>query len=153
QTDVNKWQLVDLGEISVPARASGQEPVPTQWVGVVAGGASGLTPVSSHGLQVGALMLLNLDHSPGLMRTAGAGGNGRTMYDTFERFQYDGVSEYYGEKLGAEPISDGGAVWREMRGYFGAVGGVIYSAASAVALSQVYVPTANASAIAALGSG
>lgn len=83
QTDPNRWQLVDLGEVNVPARASGMEPVPTQVIDLVAGGAPG-AQIQSNGtraLRTQGLVLLPLDRSAGLMLTRG--GADSLFADTF----------------------------------------------------------------------
>lgn len=73
QVDGARWGLVDLGEIQVPERRAGQESVPTQYVEIRGGGASGNTINASPALEVNRLIYLPLDESPGVLRTQGAG--------------------------------------------------------------------------------
>jgi hypothetical protein len=156
QTDAAKWQLVDIGEISVPARASGQEDVPTQYLDLIAGGASNALPVATYALQTGALFLLNLDHSPGLLRTTGAGGRAAAMSDAFGRLDA-------GVWLSDSLNSDGGHTWNVVRGKLGGIytfdmaqAQYGYAMFPGVASNQINKPlanAANATAIGVLGSG
>lgn len=75
QNDVRKYQLIDLGEVQVQGRASGQEPVPTQYV-EVRGGPDPVTATSNafahasgYGLGVQALFLVPMQSAPGVLRT------------------------------------------------------------------------------------
>lgn len=83
--DATRWGIVDIGEINVPVRASGQEAVPTQKIELIVGGASGAGVTASKGLQLQALTLVPLELSPGILRTQGFA---QTLYagDTFQRF-------------------------------------------------------------------
>lgn len=74
QTDTTRWQLIDLGEINVPARASGQDEVPTQLVNIRAGAAQASGTISaSPGLHLNGICFLPLDYSAGILRTKGTG--------------------------------------------------------------------------------
>lgn len=83
QTDVNKFQLIDLGEVNVPARASGQEAVPTQYVNIRGGGAEGAGINASPAFHLNGILFLPLDYSAGIMRTVGAGAP--ALEDNFTR--------------------------------------------------------------------
>lgn len=86
QTDLTKWQLIDLGEVQVPARASGQEAVPSQQVLLYAGGASGASISASPALQLNRLIYLPLDISPAMLRTPGGNpAQGLSYSDNFDR--------------------------------------------------------------------
>lgn len=123
QTDVNKWQVIDLGEVNVPARASGQEAVPTQYVNIYGGGASGAEINASPGFHLNGILFLPLDYSAGILRTAGIS----PIYkDTFARFQTVG-----NVLLDAAPNADVGGAWSNAGGYAaGYVRGAIYAANS-----------------------
>lgn len=112
QSDSAKFQLLDLGEINVQGRASGQEGVPTQRVELFAGGASGYT-ANSTGLHLSALIYLPLDYSPGLMRTPGAGGQSSLYSDLF-----DAGNAFNGAYLSQFPNAVGGA-WSVIAGQLG----------------------------------
>lgn len=117
QTDVNKWQVIDLGEVNVPARASGQEPVPTQSVSIMGGGASGQTINASPGFHLAGIMFLPLDYSAGILRTKGAGGAARLYEDSFDRFV--GLES----RMEQQPDADKGGKWLGNVGQIGAVYG------------------------------
>lgn len=123
QTDVNKWQVIDLGEINVPARASGQDAVPTQYVNIYGGGASGAEINASPGFHLNGLLFLPLDYSAGILRTAGISP---IFKDTFARFQTVGQI-----LLDSSPNADIGGAWSNAGGYAGGyVRGAIYAANS-----------------------
>jgi hypothetical protein len=114
QNDPARMMIADFGEIQVPARASGQEAVPTQAIYIVGGGASGASyaQASGYGLSVGGLILLPLDISPGLMRTGGGQITGQ-MTDSFDRLT---TGETY---LAQSPISDSGHTWTRLQSDLG----------------------------------
>lgn len=143
QTDVNKWQVIDLGEVQVPARASGQEAVPTQFVNIRGGGASGAGINASPGLHLNGLMFLPLDYSAGIMRTAAAGG-GFYSLDSFTRFP-NGYGNL--QLLEGQPIADSGQSWAKVAGAFG---GAVRALLPANSEAQ---RVANASGLYALASG
>ncbi len=84
QTDLTRWQTIDLGEVQVPSRLPGQEPVPTQVVNIFAGGASGHAVNASPGFHLNRLILIPLDHSAGILRTPG--GRPALIHDSFKGF-------------------------------------------------------------------
>jgi hypothetical protein len=87
QLNSDRWSVIDLGEIHVPGRASGQEPVPTQFLELIAGGEDGAAIIASPALHLNAIGLVPLDISPGLLRTPGhSGGKGKLYGDGFSRF-------------------------------------------------------------------
>jgi len=116
QTDVNKWQIIDLGEVNVPARASGQDTVPTQYVNIYGGGASGASVVASGGLSLNGILFLPLDYSAGIMRTQGAAAPANTLGDAFSRFP-NTLQETV--RLENSPNGDYGGQWARISGYFG----------------------------------
>jgi hypothetical protein len=120
QTDVNKWQVIDLGEVQVPARASGQDTVPTQFVNIYGGGANGALINASPAFHLNGLMFLPLDFSAGILRTAGARGLS-PIRDTFSRL-------YFKLLLEEAPISETGQVWAKVGGYLGQEGGEAFPA-------------------------
>lgn len=81
--DIKRWQVIDLGEVQVPDRRSTQEAIPTQFVELYAGGASGYAINASRGLQLNGLLFLPLDEAPGIMRSAGADVSADLIRDTF----------------------------------------------------------------------
>jgi hypothetical protein len=115
QNDPAKMMLADLGEVTISPRASGQEPVPTQEIRIIAGGASGASYAQASGypLSLGGLMLLPLEQSPGLMRTLGQQGAAALYNDSFDRLNF-------GYGLGYSPQSDGGESWSTFAGALGA---------------------------------
>lgn len=117
QTDVNKWQIVDLGEVQVPRRATGQqEPVPTQYVNIFGGGASGASVVASPALHLNGILYLPLDYSAGVLRTPGAGA-ASGFGDTFHRLEL--VAGIQGFRLDSYPNADLGGVWSQVGGQLG----------------------------------
>jgi hypothetical protein len=108
QTDVNKWQVLDLGEVQVPSRMPGQEPVPTQSVSLVVGGASGALINASPAFHLDSLMFLPLDHSAGIMRTRG--GQPPILKDSFAT-----AEEGFDVPLEKVP-ADTGQVWSRTAG-------------------------------------
>lgn len=155
QNDPAKMMIADLGEIQVPARASGQEPVPTQEIRIIAGGASGAAYAQASGypLSLGGLMILPLEQSPGLMRTQGGGGDSALYTDGFERLNY-------GNSLGDQPVADSGQSWVVGAGRMGAMVGLASPAfrgkigvGTANGVGVGVVGAANASGFAALASG
>lgn len=154
QTDQTKWQLLDLGEIQVPARASGQEGVPTQQVTLFAGGASGAAVVASPAFQSDGLIYLPLDIAPGLMRTAGGYGQaaGNNFQDNFDRLGAGGGAAPR-SLLSSPNAVPGPGIWTSLLdgsglGGFGAAGAQVsrVTAYGAQAL-------AGASVAALIGSG
>jgi hypothetical protein len=108
QTDQTKWQIIDLGEVNVPARASGQESVPTQYVNIYGGGASGASVIASGALHLNGVMFLPLDYSAGILRTPG--GAGAVKYgDSFVR-----GPQKHGRYLEETPQADIGGVWSKI---------------------------------------
>lgn len=101
QIDTSKWQLVDLGEVQVQSRMQGQEPVPTQLVEVIAGGASGAVINASPAFHLAGLMYLPLDESPGIIRTAGADGDSLLASDEFSRLNVNVTLDGYPQAQGA----------------------------------------------------
>ena len=153
QTDLRKWQLLDLGEVHVPARASGQEAVPTQYVEVVAGGASGAAINASPGLHLNALLYLPLENTPGLLRTPGADGGNLLYGDGFGRI----TDQTYLED--SPQAESGNTSWSRVAGRLGGLNsffGITFSGkvGPALATANAY-PGAypNASAIFSLASG
>lgn len=122
QTDQSKWQVIDLGELNVPGRASGQEPVPTQYVEVYGGGASGNTINASPALHINRVVLLPIDYSVGMLRTGGAGAAALYAYDTFSRMTPGPLTN-----LETLPTSDSNQGWANLNnaasGYLGAPSG------------------------------
>jgi hypothetical protein len=122
QLDQNRLGMIDLGEVNVPARASGQEGVPTQFIELIGGGASGAQIVASRGLQFNSITLIPLDVSPGLMMTKG--GLKSLLYgDSFKRFAAATTVP-----LSSLPEADQGGIWTRQApgidGYYGAGGAV-----------------------------
>lgn len=160
QNNPARMMLADLGTISVPARASGQEPVPTQEIRISAGGASGASYAQASGypLTLGGLLLLPLERSPGLLRTPGIDGDAALYTDSFARL------------TGAVPVAlhnspaaeSGGVNWTRVAGYAGAAvdsfwgpvwPGKLGPIASSGAAAGGWRPLLNASALYALASG
>lgn len=139
QMDQNKWQVVDLGEVQVPARATGQEGIPTQYVNLFGGGASGAAINASPGFHLAGLLFLPLDYSAGIMRTPGAGVGG--YGDTFSRGE--------GQPLESSPQGDLGGIWNRIGGNLEVYSGYLqpgnpngsgfYTLASGAAVSDVTV--------------
>jgi hypothetical protein len=155
QTDVTKWQLVDLGEIQVPGRASGQEAVPTQFVEVIGGGASGAGINASPALRVAGLMYLPIDESVGVLRTSGNTGNALRYFDSFTRIASN-------EFLHNEPnLEVGDTAWTRLGGFLGQANSAGHGGAQVAPVGSHYdgsknlVPTAmnGATALFALASG
>lgn len=154
QTDANKWQLADLGEISVDAPASGLNDTATQFIDLHAGGASGASVVASYALNVAGVFLMNLDNSPGLLRTPGAGGGNTQLYtDSFDRLSY-------GRALALSPLADSGQSWVALAGGLGAAYGTLGESRlqNKLGVGTYYAAAnirsaANASGLAALASG
>lgn len=117
QTDQTKWQMIDLGEINVPMRASGQDAVPTQFINLYGAALNEGTINASPGLHLNGIMFLPLDYSAGILRTPGAGG-GSYLQDSFARFP---VSEATSLLLDSMPIPDVGNPWSKV-GILGAGG-------------------------------
>jgi hypothetical protein len=113
QTDVNRWQVLDLGEIQVPDRRSGQEPVPTQLINIRAGGASGAIINASPAFHLKRLIFLPLDYSAGILRTRGAGGVNSLAADSFG----EGGEIKPGELLDGK-AADLGGFWAKAEGIF-----------------------------------
>ncbi len=114
QVDGSKWQVIDLGEVQVPGRASTQEPVPTQYVNIRAGGAIGASVVATKAFHLNTLIFLPLDYSAGILRTPGQSGT--SIYDAYSRFP-DMLNG--GELLDNRPVSDSGHRWTKVGGYLG----------------------------------
>lgn len=145
QVDGSKWGVVDLGEIQVPARRSGQEGVPTQYVELRAGGASGNVINASPALEVNRLIYLPLDEAPGMLRTPGAAGNSSWDIDDFNTTTNQAPL--------SEHRSAGGRVWE---GNAGAIGlsayGVAYAGAPTYVGPNIYsAPAPNATGLHTLG--
>lgn len=115
QTDVNKWQVIDLGEVNVPARASGQDTVPTQFVNIRGGGASNAGITASPAFHLNGIMFLPLDYSAGIMRTAGGAG-GSAYGDSFAHITKGGG---LGVTLYTSPNADTAGVWSPVGGALG----------------------------------
>ena len=115
QNSPQKMMLADLGEIQVPARASGQDAVPTQEINLYAGGASGAAYAQASGypLSLGGLMLFPVGNAPGLMRTRGIGGDQALYADNFNRIA---ETTFLQNSPNAVP---GGGVWSRVAGFFG----------------------------------
>lgn len=151
QLDQGKWQLVDFGEIQVPARATGQEAVPTQYVQLFGGGASGASVIASGGLHLAGLMFLPLDYSAGVLRTPGAGAVGSAFGDSFTRYKTKKG------QLESFPVSDGGELWSKINGGLG--GGISFAerqeifAGSYNSSAESGVPLNGATGFYSLGSG
>jgi hypothetical protein len=141
QTDATKWGLVDLGEVQVPR--GGSEGIPTQYVELVGGGASGAAVVASPALEVNRLIYMPLGEAPGLLRTRGAGGDSLLYADSFARFADLPV----GNLLQTQPNAEiGDAAWAKTAGDLANSNDRMVPAAS-----QNF--TANASAFYSLASG
>lgn len=123
QTDVNKWQMVDLGEVHVPARATGQESVPTQYVNLVTGGASGAAINASPAFHLNGLLFLPVDYSAGILRTAGAG-------QPFIRDSFKSNIDPSSESLDYH-TADTGQAWSK-------ASGVLYAYAQEVMINKAY---------------
>lgn len=105
-SDPLKWAVRDLGEIQIEARVSGQEAVASQAIRIIAGGGPGASTVASPAFELNQVVLIPLDESPGIMRTAGLRD---AFLDTFAR----GES---GQLLQAEPNPDTGPPWQRIGG-------------------------------------
>ncbi len=157
QTDLTKWQLIDLGEVQVPARASGQDTTPTQYVNIYGGGASGASVLASGALHLNGVMLLPLDYSVGVLRTGGAGGGDR-IGDTFYRYLSGGVFSI-GVFVEEMPNADiGNVTWARVGGRlcnpyapFGVEGGV--ARIGPAASGQLGYVATGATGLYTLGSG
>jgi hypothetical protein len=99
--------VIDLGEITVPSRMNGQEPVPTQYINIIAGGASGYAVNASPGFHLNRLIFLPISHSAGIMRVEGVQA-GNLMFDGFSR---SGLLE-------TVAVSDSQHQWSKVGGYF-----------------------------------
>jgi hypothetical protein len=142
------WAVIDLGEIQVPARASGQEAVPTQYVEIIGGGASGNVINASPALEINKLMYLPLDISPGLLRTQGAAGNSLLMAEGFQGVFIPG---YDLDALYDEPADIGGVQWLNITGNLSqSVYGVVLPAKYD---SGVNSAAPNATGFVSVGSG
>jgi hypothetical protein len=64
----SQYAVLDLGEVQVPARSSGQEAVPTQYVEIWGGGASGASMLASPGMNLNALIYLPIGNSAAISR-------------------------------------------------------------------------------------
>jgi hypothetical protein len=135
QTDQSKWQVVDLGEVNVPARASGQDAVPTQFVNIYGGGASGIGINASPALQLNGIMFLPLEYSAGILRTKG--GALPAFSDSFTRLSS-------GQVLESSPSPEVGQPWSKVGGYLLGLGSFSLGG---------HVTVSNASAIAAAATG
>ena len=113
QTDVSKWQLIDLGEVQVPARATGQEPVPTQYVDIYAGALSPGGINASPAFHLAGMIFMPLDYGAGILRTRGvAAGAVTLLQDTWSNYSaWPGVW-----KDGR--TADTGQPWTRVGGYF-----------------------------------
>jgi hypothetical protein len=151
QTDVTKWQIIDLGEVQVPARATGQEAIPTQYVNIYGGGASGGLINASPALHLNGIMFLPLDYSAGILRTEGAAGRPLLYSDSFARLT--GNSSL----LSTSPKADTGGLWSAIRGDRGFGNSVNHAplpqTISPITLINNNEVGPNASALAALASG
>jgi hypothetical protein len=143
QTDQTKWQLVDLGEIQVPARATGQEEVPTQYVQLYGGGGSGAVVVASPGLHLNGLLFLPLDYSAGIMVTGG--GVADLIGDGFSGFSI------FGGPMNSGRVGDLGGVWTKIAGQF--EGWSFENSGWISPVSAGLVLTAGATAFYGIGSG
>jgi hypothetical protein len=114
QIDQSRMQLIDLGEIHVPARATGQDSVPTQYVNIYAGGAPGASIVATRSFHLNGLIFLPLDYSAGVLRTPGR--SGESIFDAYTRFP-DMLNG--GELLDSRPTSDSGHKWTNAGGFLG----------------------------------
>lgn len=111
QVDRTKWQMIDFGEINIPARASGQDTVPTQYVTLRAGAATKiLFGNGSPGFHLNGLAFIPLDYSAGILRTPGAEGAAQI-------FSINGGESNL-------PVSEGGVVWTQATGLIGFRGGL-----------------------------
>lgn len=152
QVDQGKWQMIDLGEVQVPARASGQDSVPTQYVELYGGGASGASVLASPGFHLNGLVFLPLDYSVGVLRTGGAAAAGGAFGDNFSRYKspVKGMLETY-------PNSDLGEAWSKINGGIG--GGISFAERSEVfagtynGTAEAAFPLNGATGLYALGSG
>lgn len=142
QTDVNKWQVIDLGEVNVPARASGQEAVPTQYVNIRGGGAEGAGINATPGFHLNGLLFLPLDYSAGILRTPGTLVLER---DAFTRFPG-------GALLETLPEAEVDGKWSNAGGYAAVAAKYRALTAVSVALSPFAI-AANATAFYDLASG
>ena len=140
------WGVVDLGEISVPERRSTQESVPTQYVEIRGGGASGNQIIASPALEINRLVYLPIDDSPGVLRTRGAAGNSLIAYEDFTPL--GGVN---GVVLRAKSPAYGNYLWNRIEGEIGLLAlGLGYAGATGIVLAT---PAANASGFYSLASG
>ncbi len=160
QTDPTKWGLIDLGEVHVPARDSGrQEAVPTQYVEVIAGGASGAAVNASPAFEVNRLIFLPLDEAPGIMRTRG-GQQTLLFGDSFARLagvDSGGGSYGYRGRLSAgwHIVSDNGPeIWNRLAGNFAGDGFVAPLASGHIAFGIPFdYRAANATGFFSIASG
>jgi hypothetical protein len=145
-TDPSKWGLLDLGEVSVPYRDARQEAVPTQYVEVIAGGASGAAIVASPAFEVNRMIYLPLDKSAGILRTKGAAGNTALYFDGFYRgLSADAGLDQY------TTIETGNANWRKTSGGMAlSIYGLIYPTDWMV---MPIIPRVNATGFYSLASG
>ena len=140
QIDGARWGVVDLGEIQVPSRSDDQEAVPTQYVELRAGGASGNQINASPALEVNRIVYLPLDDSPGVMRSAGAFGANSLL--AWEGFNYDGGTA---KTLDQVPALTG-QQWSQ-------IAGAIIRAPYNVGVAGAVVASPNASGFYSLASG
>lgn len=158
QTDVNKWQLLDLGEVQVPSRMPGQEPVPTQSVSLIVGGASGGQVNASPGFHLNRLVFLPLDAAAAVLGAPGLKAKDQVYFqDNFTRLTD------YSSGLGAQPNAEAGGMWTKFAGYdagparslepIGQVRQILIPLASRSSGLGWGLPGPNASAFFALGSG
>lgn len=147
--DGAKWDVVDLGEIQVPDRRAEQEPAPTQYVELRAGGASGNIVNASPALEINRLVYLPLDSSPGVLRSDGAIGDDvlfaiESFRDPYSGYGISPPLESFDTDWGAAPWSQLGEGKIGRNPY-----GVGFVGSGAIDVQ----PVGNASAAYALGSG
>lgn len=152
QNDPAKWQLVDFGEVQVPSRDPRQEPVPTQYVRIIGGGASGAAVIASPAFRLQGLMYLPLDISAGVMRTRGY-ANTLVLSDSFDRFAALGAAAYLETLPNAEP---GPGAWNKLAGALGkqhTISGPGFGKMRPLNAASIMGAAPGASAFYAFGSG